>query len=92
MTVTWHVDDLKISHKDSREVNKCIEFFRKIYGDRIKIHRGKVHDYLVMGLVFSSNKFLKIGMIKYTKKILSESSWCTLSFHIILAPRSELGL
>ena len=72
MTVTWHVDDLKISHKDSREVTKCIEHFRKIYGDRMTIHRCKVHDYLGMDLDFSSNKVLNIGMIKYLKKILEE--------------------
>ena len=70
MTMTWHVDDIKISHKDSREVTKCIEHFRKIYGDRMTIHCGKVHDYLGMDLDFSSNKVLKIGMIKYLKKIL----------------------
>ena len=29
MTVTWHVDDLKISHMDSNEVTKCIEHFKK---------------------------------------------------------------
>ena len=33
------------------------------------IHRGKVHDYLGMDLDFSSTKTLKIGMIKYIKKI-----------------------
>ena len=36
------------------------------------IHRGKVHDYLGMDLDFNSNKVLKIGMIKYLKKILEE--------------------
>ena len=72
MTVTWHVDDLKISHKDSNEVTKCIDHFRKIYGDRMTVHRGKVHDYLGMDLDFSSNGVLKISMIKYVKKILDE--------------------
>ena len=67
MTVTWHVNDLKISHMDSNEVMKCIEHFKKIYGNRMTIHRGKVHDYLGMDLDFSSAKTLKIGMIKYTK-------------------------
>ena len=33
------------------------------------IHRGKVQDYLGMDLDFSSAKTLKIGMIKYIKKI-----------------------
>ena len=69
MTVTWHVDDLKISHLDSNEVTKYIEHFKKIYGDRMTIHCGKVHDYLGMDLDFSSAKTLKIGMIKYIKKI-----------------------
>ena len=69
MTVTWHVDDLKISHMDSNEVTKCIKHFKNIYGDRMTIHRGKVHNYLGMDLDFSSAKALKIGMIKYIKKI-----------------------
>ena len=72
MTVTWHVDDLKISHKDSGEVTKCIQYLQKIYGEKMTIHRGKVHDYLGMDLDFSSSRVLKIGMIKYIKKIHEE--------------------
>ena len=68
MNVTWHVDDLKISHKDSREVTKFIKHFGDIYGDRTTVHRCKAHDYLVMDMYFSSPKVLKIGMIKYIKK------------------------
>ena len=33
------------------------------------VHYGKVHGYLGMDLDFSRPKVLKIGMIKYTKKI-----------------------
>ena len=72
MTVIWHADDLKISHKDSKEVMNSSEHFGKTYGDRMLIHRGKVHDYLGMDLDFSSNKVLKIGMMKYIKKIHEE--------------------
>ena len=68
MTVTWNVDDLNISHKDSREVTKIIRHFGDIYGDTMTVHRGKVHDYLGMDLDFISPKVLKIGMIKYIKK------------------------
>ena len=53
MTVPWHVDDLKISHKDIRKVTKFTKTFGYIYGDRMKIHRGKVHDYLGMDLDLS---------------------------------------
>eukprot|EP00957_Ditylum_brightwellii_P065005 4930891-Ditylum_brightwellii.AAC.1 len=36
------------------------------------IHHGKVHEYLGMDLDLSSPKTLKIGMIKYIKKIHEE--------------------
>ena len=69
MTVTWRVDDLKISHKDSKEVTKFIKHFGDIYGDRMTVPRGKAHDYFGMDMDFSSPKVLKIGMNKYIKKI-----------------------
>ena len=69
MTVTWHVDDLKIYHKDSRDATKFIKHFGDIYGYSMTLNRGKVHDYFGMDMNFSSLKVLKIGMIKYIKKI-----------------------
>ena len=69
MTVTQHDDDLKISHKDRREVTKFIKHFGDIYGDRMTLNRGKLPDYLGRDLYFSSPKVLNIGMIKYIKKI-----------------------
>ena len=74
MTVTWHVDNLKISHMDRNKITKCIEHLKKIYGNRMTIHCGKVHDYLGMDLDLSSAKVLKIGMIKYVKKIIDETN------------------
>ena len=32
MTVIWHVDDLKISHIDHREVSKMIRYLDNIFG------------------------------------------------------------
>ena len=69
MTVTLHVDYLKISHKDNLEVTKFLHHFVQIYGECMTVHRGKVHDYLGMDLNFSTANTLKIGMIKYIKKI-----------------------
>ena len=53
MTVTWYVDDLKISHKDSLEVTKFLHHFGLIFCERMTVHRGKVHDYLGMDLDFA---------------------------------------
>eukprot|EP00957_Ditylum_brightwellii_P192335 14641786-Ditylum_brightwellii.AAC.1 len=57
---------------ESNEVTKCIEHFKKIYGSRMTIHCGKVHKYFGMDLDSSSPKVIKIGMIKYIKKINEE--------------------
>ena len=69
MTVTWHVDDLKVSHKDDDEITKFLLFLGKLYGDRITVNRGVVHDYLGMDLDFSTPGKLRVSMIKYLAKI-----------------------
>ena len=69
MTVTWYVDDLKISHKDSLEVTNFMHHLGQIYGERMTVHHGKVHEYLGMDLDFSAANTLKIGMIEYIKKV-----------------------
>jgi hypothetical protein len=45
-TITWHVDDLKLSHVDVKEVDKTIEWLKSIYGEDMRVSRGKKHDYL----------------------------------------------
>jgi hypothetical protein len=68
-TVTWHVDDLKVSHLDPAVNTQTILALAKIYGPGITVSRGKVHDYLGMDLDYSGDKNVKISMIKYLKKI-----------------------
>ena len=47
LTVTWHVDDLKISHVKKEVVDNIIEWLRSIYGE-ICVSRDSKHDYLGM--------------------------------------------
>ena len=51
MTICWHVDNLKISHIDSRDVMKMLDILQKKYG-KMQTTRWKVHDYLGMTLDF----------------------------------------
>ena len=71
MTITWHVDDLKISHVDATKVTAVIEWFKTIYGN-VRVSRGKVHDYLGMNLDFSDKGKLKISMVPFLKKIIED--------------------
>ena len=74
-TVLWHVDDLKFSHADSKETDKFVEWLRKNYEDenigKIKVSRGKVHEYLGMKLDFSSPGEVKIDMHEYVKDMIA---------------------
>ena len=43
LAVVWHVDDMKVSHKNNEEVTKFIENMKVIYGEEIPVARGKKH-------------------------------------------------
>ena len=53
MTVCWHVDYLKFSHKEPFEVTKFSTCLAGIYGEKMTVTRGPVHKYLGMDLHFS---------------------------------------
>ena len=69
MTIIWHVDDLKISHRDGLEITKIIKRLRKIYGD-IKVKRGKQHHYLGMELDFKNDGKVQVLIIQYVDEII----------------------
>ncbi len=72
MTVCWHVDDLKVSHVDPKEVTQFGEWLSKTYGVSVATHTGKVHDYLGMIFDFSKKGQVMINMIKYLKNIITD--------------------
>ena len=56
ITITWHVNDPKVSHADKDIVDFFIEFFKEIYEDVTKIipSRGNIHDYPAMMLYYTT--------------------------------------
>jgi hypothetical protein len=71
-TLTWHVDDIKMSHKDSNEVTKVIEWLKGIYGDNMHVSRGLVHEYLGMTLDYTVKGEVKITMVDYLKGLIGD--------------------
>ena len=59
MTVTWHVDDLKVSHKDGAEIKKFADYLRATYNGKLVEHYGEVHDYLGVDMDYSGDKMSK---------------------------------
>ncbi len=71
MTITWHVDDLKVSHVNPFQITKFAAYLAAIYGNGLVVHRGKIHDYLGMDLNFTTDRIVQVSMITYTSKILT---------------------
>ena len=72
MTVVWHVDDLKVSHKDQREITKLLLHLGRIYGPNITVNKGKIHDYLGIDFDFSEDGIVKLSMIRNLERIFSD--------------------
>ena len=74
-TITWHVDDLKISHVDEQVVRSIIQKIQNTFGQHseLSMHIGKRHDYLGMILDFTTPGILEIDMSDYIQVILQDT-------------------
>ena len=73
--MVWHVDDLKVSHVDRKEVDKFIKQMEEEFGADapLSISRGKVHDYLGMNLDFHVEGEVPTDMKHYIDMMLHDA-------------------
>ena len=71
-TVIWHVDDLKCSHVDPFVNTLFAKWLSSIYGPKIRVNRGKRHDYLGVDFDWSEPGKCKVSMIKYMAQIIAD--------------------
>ena len=55
LMVTFHVNNLKVSHMDPSRITMFACYLSRIYGNKIVVHRVKVHDYLGINFDFSDS-------------------------------------
>jgi hypothetical protein len=76
MTLVWHVDDLKVSHKKEKAIDQFLKWLESKYGNeeinKMKAKRGKKHDYLGMILDYTEKGKVKIDMTDYVKAMIRE--------------------
>ena len=76
MTVLWHVDDLKASHKDEKVLDEFVDYLRSIYDDeeigKIKVNKGLRHDFVGMTLDYSKKGKLIVDMEEYVTKMIED--------------------
>jgi len=73
LTVTWHVDDVKLSHINNDEIERCIQWFKDRYGKigEVKVNRGKIHKYLGMVLDFTQEGVVIVDVSQHISNIES---------------------
>ena len=74
LTIVWHVDDLKISHRDSKVVDIMLDKLDKEYGKvgKMTIRRGAVHGYLGMRFDLSNPGKVMIDMHMHMHDYINE--------------------
>ena len=70
----WHVDDLKLAHKDPEVIDKIIASLDDEYGKIVKmaVRRGKIHEYLGMTLDFSRPGKFIMDMEHYIDEVMKD--------------------
>ena len=64
LTVAWHVDDLKVSHKEEHALDEFIGLMEEDFGQEtpLTITRGPIHEYLGMTLDFTEKGRVVVRM------------------------------
>jgi hypothetical protein len=77
ITICFHVDDCKVSHKLARVVDEAIKWLRRDYksifeagSGAMVVHRDLVHRYLGMTIDYSTRGAAQILMADYVKDIV----------------------
>ena len=78
MTICFHVDDCKLSHRKPKVMDRMIEYLRQEYesifedgSGKMTVSRGKVHKYLGMTLDYTVRGQVQITMFDYVNEILA---------------------
>ena len=68
-TITWYVDDMKLSHVHSEVVTRVIENIEQHFR-KMTVRRGHVHEFLGMTIDYSDPGVAHISMKSYLKEAI----------------------
>ena len=68
-TITWYVDDVKVSHEDSEVVSNIFKILESKF-EALKTTRGKKHTYLEMKIELMANDKISFDMGEYIEEII----------------------
>ena len=72
--MVWQVDDLKLLHKDEKEVTDVIEWLKSEFKDKeivkVKVSRWKKHNFLGMNFYFSDEGKVRVSIKEYVQDMI----------------------
>jgi hypothetical protein len=78
MTICFHVDDCKLSHRKTKVMDSMIEYLRQGYDNistdtsrAMTVSRDNIHKYLGMTMAYTVRGQVKITMFDYVDEILA---------------------
>ena len=79
LTLLWYVYDIKAIHVKAKVVTRMSKWLRKTYkrlfkdgSEKMKLCRGKIHEYLGMNLDYTIKCEVKITVIPYIKEMIQD--------------------
>ena len=74
-TITWHVDDLKLSCVDPSALDAFLDDVNQVFSKEslVVVQKGPRHDYLGISLDYSSPGKVIVDMKQYIDKVLAEA-------------------
>ena len=76
LTIQFHVDDLKCSHRDQQVLEDVIDMLNNKFRTKtqeLSVTRGTVHDYLGLTIDYTNSNYVKFTMYDYLEDILKEA-------------------
>ena len=74
LTVVWHLDDMKVSHKSEKEVMNLIGYMKGIYDNNMLVVRGEQHTCVGMDLDYRKTGEVILSIDRYTTESIEEIS------------------
>jgi len=70
-TITWWVDDIKISYRSRKVIDEIVKTLEKIFG-KLRSQRGPKITYLGIDIYFSVKGKIVTSMVQYLRETVNE--------------------
>ena len=72
MKIVWHMYYFKISHMDKKELTRTIKRMKSVYGEDMRVLRGKNHNQWAWNSIYLFQGEVKVTVVNYLQNIIAD--------------------